>query len=75
MRRISMATRNELLRAIVLRYRDGTRGERSRMLDEFTALTGYHRKHAMRLLQGQAPRSVRASVPNGVAMDLRCARP
>jgi hypothetical protein len=26
------------------------------MLDEFTALTGYHRKHAMRLLQGQAPR-------------------
>ena len=56
MRRISMATRNELLRATVLRYRHGTRGERSRMLDEFAALTGYHRKHAMRLLQGQAPR-------------------
>jgi hypothetical protein len=56
MRRISMATRDELLRATVGRYRQGTRAERSRMLDEFSTLTGYHRKHAMRLLRGQAPR-------------------
>ncbi|MGD0636309.1 MAG: transposase [Beijerinckiaceae bacterium] len=57
MRHISMATRDELLKATILRYREGTRGERSRMLDEFAALSGYHRKHAMRLLRGPAPRA------------------
>ena len=57
MRLISMATRDELLNASILRYRHSARGERSQMLDEFTALTGYHRKHAMRLLRGQAPRA------------------
>ncbi len=49
-RRISMATRTELLDAVGARYRDGTRTERSRILDEFAAVAGYHRKHAIRLL-------------------------
>ena len=40
----------ELLEAISARYRDGARAERSRILDEFAAVTGYHRKHAIRLL-------------------------
>jgi hypothetical protein len=57
MRRISMATRDELLKATVLRYRSATRGERGRILDEFATLTGYHRKHAMRLLRGPAPQA------------------
>lgn len=48
--RISMATRKELLKAIRERYRDKTRREKSRILDEFVAVTGYHRKHALRLL-------------------------
>ncbi|WP_181164663.1 integrase catalytic domain-containing protein [Amaricoccus solimangrovi] len=45
-----MATRAELLAAVGDRYRRGDRDERGRILDEFTALTGYHRKHAIRLL-------------------------
>lgn len=45
-----MATRAEVMQAIKDRYRSGTRIERSRILDEFVELTGYHRKHAIRLL-------------------------
>ena len=51
MRLISMTTRNELVVALAGRYALGSRADRGRMLDEFTALTGHHRKHAMRLLR------------------------
>src|SRR5580700_9415767 len=34
------------------RYARSTRKDRGRILDEFGALTGLHRKHAMRLLRG-----------------------
>src|SRR5215467_16314231 len=51
MRRISMAARDELVAAIVGRYVQGDRSERGLVLDEFTAVTGFHRKHAMRLLR------------------------
>lgn len=47
-----MAARAELLEAVGARYRGSTRSERSRILDEFAAVTGYHRKHAIRLLAG-----------------------
>jgi hypothetical protein len=49
--RISMTTRGELLAAIGDRYRASGRAERSKILDEFVAVTGYHRKHAIRLLR------------------------
>ena len=49
-RRISMATRRELLDAVRERYAGRSREEKSRILDEFVAVTGYHRKHALRLL-------------------------
>ncbi len=49
-RRISMSTRKELLRAIRERYAGKGRVEKSRIIDEFVAVTGYHRKHALRLL-------------------------
>ena len=42
-----MATRRELLEAVSARYWGGTRAERSRILDEFAAVTVYHRKHAI----------------------------
>ena len=51
-----MGTRAELLEAVGGRYRVGTRAERSRILDEFAAVTGYHRKHAIRLLAGSGER-------------------
>src|SRR5271163_927742 len=50
MRRISMTARDELIAAIAGRYAQGNRAERGRILDEFTAITGFHRKHAMRVL-------------------------
>lgn len=46
-----MATRDELLDAVALRYRSATRGEKGRILTEFSAISGYHRKHAERLLR------------------------
>ena len=46
-----MTTRDELVRALAGRYALGSHADRSRMLDAFAALTGYHRKHAMRLLR------------------------
>ena len=46
-----MATRDELLRTVSQRYRGSSRGEKSRILEEFAVTTGYHRKHAMRLLR------------------------
>lgn len=46
-----MATREELVEATSSRYRSGGRDEKKQILDEFVAVTGFHRKHAMRLLR------------------------
>ena len=51
-RTISGAARRELVAAVVERYRAGARDEKVRILDEFAAVTGYHRKHAIRVLNG-----------------------
>ena len=50
-----MATRKELLAAVATRYRAASAREKARILDEFTAVTGYHRKHAIRLLRSDGP--------------------
>jgi len=50
-----MAGRDELVAAIAGRYSQADRTERGRILDEFTAVSGFHRKHAMRLLRGGQP--------------------
>jgi hypothetical protein len=46
-----MTTRKELVAALQLRYGSATFSERIKILDEFVALTGYHRKHGIRLLR------------------------
>ena len=51
-----MTTRNELIMAVAERYARSGRIERGRILDEFTAVTGLHRKHAMRLLRSGVTR-------------------
>ena len=51
MGQISMATRDELVVALAGRYAASNRKERGRILDEFAAVSGLHRKHAMRLLR------------------------
>jgi hypothetical protein len=50
---ISKNTRNEIINALKERYRKATKIEKKRILDEFTAVSGYHRKHAARLLTGK----------------------
>ena len=42
-----------MIEAIGERCRSGARTEKLRMLDEFVAVTGYHRKHAIRVLSGR----------------------
>jgi len=43
-----MATRKELIEALRARYRTAAALERTKILDEFVAVTGYHCKHAIR---------------------------
>jgi len=47
---ISMGARREVLAAVATRYRAAGRVEKGRILDELTATTGWHRKHAVRAL-------------------------
>jgi hypothetical protein len=58
-----MATRDELIAVAGERYQRSGRRERGRILDEFTALTGFHRKHAMRLLRSSAKSDRNAGRP------------
>ena len=50
-----MATRDELVAAADSALCASDRAERGRILDEFVAVTGFHRKHAMRLLRAGLP--------------------
>src|SRR5215468_12180896 len=53
-RQLSLASRIELTEAIAGRYRVADRDEKQRILDEFTQVTGFHRKHAIRVLTQKA---------------------
>jgi len=46
-----MATRRELIEAVGERYRGSGRDEKHQILDEFLKVTGYNRKHAIRVLR------------------------
>jgi hypothetical protein len=48
--RISMGARREITAAVVGRYRSAGRADKGRILDELCAVTGWHRKHAVRAL-------------------------
>jgi hypothetical protein len=59
-----MTTRKELVEALRLRYRSAAFSDRIKILDEFVALTGYHRKHAIRVLREQVAAATAASGRN-----------
>jgi hypothetical protein len=55
---MSQRSKRELLLAIQPRYLKTNKGGKTRILDEFVAATGYHRKHANRLLRnGPGPKN------------------
>jgi hypothetical protein len=50
-----VTTRRELIEAVAARYRAAGRNEKREILDEFVKVTGFHRKHAIRVLK-RSPR-------------------
>src|SRR6476646_3993767 len=54
-RQLSVTTRRELIEAVAARYRAAGRDQKSEILDEFVEVTGFHRRHAIRVLK-KAPR-------------------
>ena len=61
-----MTTRKELIEAVGARYRSSPRSERKKILDEFVALTGCHRKHAIRTLSREPAGEHEAAARNRV---------
>ena len=51
---ITAATRRELIAVVASRYRNAATRDRSRIPDEFVEVTGFHRKHAIRVLNANA---------------------
>jgi hypothetical protein len=49
----------EYFRAVYARYQRAERRTKQKMLDEFCANTRYHRKYALRLLNGPPPSRTR----------------
>ena len=56
------ASRRDYLRKIHLRYRRASWAEKGRILDEFCANCGYHRKYAIRVLNSAPPESQRKEI-------------
>jgi hypothetical protein len=50
-KKLSATGKEEIIRAVAERYAEAKRFERRLILDHFISITGYHRKHAIRLLR------------------------
>lgn len=66
--------RRAVITAVQERYATASKADKSRILDEFVALTGYHRKHAIRVLNGTLrdvgrPRGNRARIYDEAVRD------
>jgi hypothetical protein len=61
--KISPQTKRDVLEALRGRYGQASRMEKSQILDEFVAIAGCHRKHAIRLLSSDEPVSSGSPVP------------
>ena len=55
--KISTQAKAELVRVLGQRYRKSSKMAKTQILDEFIAVSGYHRKHAIRLLLGKTDNS------------------
>ena len=50
---LTRTAREELVQAIRDRYQAGTREAKTRILEEFASISGYHGKSAIRILNGE----------------------
>jgi hypothetical protein len=62
-RRMAQQSKREYLESIYLRYRQSSRLEKQRILDEFMRVCGYHRKYAIGLLNRPLPEPRPRRVP------------
>jgi hypothetical protein len=60
---ISREARREVIESLRSRYNESPRNEKSKILDEFVALAGCHRKHAIRLLTLTLAEAARTDAP------------
>ena len=64
MAKITAVVRRQWIGVLRERYRDGTRVEKLRILDERVSLSEYHRKYAITVLNGPGDFvAIRAGVP------------
>jgi hypothetical protein len=56
---MSLKSKQELVEVVRPRYLQASKAEKQKILDEFTCATGYHRKHAIRVLKNRVPRRKR----------------
>jgi Integrase core domain len=54
-KKLSKETRTELLELLRQRYQQAAKPDKGKILDEFVAVAGCHRKHAIRLLRANRP--------------------
>ena len=52
---MSQTSKRELVKQLHPRYLQASRTEKTRLLDEFISVTGFHRKHAIRVLRKGVP--------------------
>jgi Integrase core domain len=60
---IGRQTRRELLDTLRQRYQQAPKAEKTKILDEFVAVAGCHRKHAIRLLTADGSTALTAPAP------------
>lgn len=68
-RPISLNTRRELTQAIAERYKAAEHNSKKAILNEFVKVTGYHRKHAIRVLNGKQMMQQQKSVGHRVYQE------
>ena len=59
--KISKRAQREVLEALRLRYRQAAKQDKAKILDEFVAVAGCHREHAIRLLADPKPTALDAA--------------
>src|SRR5687767_4042132 len=67
--KISKEARRELLEALRDRYQGASKSGKARILDEFVAVAGCHRKHAVRLLRRRQLPSAMQNSPSRRVYD------